>query len=106
MINRHICSFCALVLLLVCCACGTRQKETISASSSPEAVISKDTATLIARRDAFHDYDLSEYDVRVEEQPSAWKVVFKLKDRNRFGGGPEYQIDKKTGKILHVAYYK
>jgi len=103
---------CLLSVLLVLVNCGRRQTMEQTASpvktSTPcqETVITKETATLIAKGDAVDNYQLSDYDITVEERPESWRIVFKLKDPGLVGGGPDYLIEKKTGKILKANYYK
>ena len=84
------------------------QSATPAELSGPckESVISKETAVLIAKGDAVENYTLSVYDIIAEEKPDGWRIVFKLKDPGVRGGGPDYLIDKKTGKILKATYYK
>ena len=105
----YFCLLCTLVLFANCGRQRTIEQTRIpERTSTPcqETVITKETAILIAKGDACQDYKLSIYDIAVDERPDAWKVVFKLIDPGVFGGGPEYLIEKKTGKILKAAYFK
>lgn len=111
--KKYFCLACALLLLLVSCD-GTQEKtkeqsaNDSAAASTPckETAISKETAILIAKGDAVEEYTLSVYDIIADEKPEAWRIVFKLKEAGVYGGGPDYLIDKKTGKILNATYYK
>lgn len=98
---------CVLTLLLTSCS-GTQTE--IGERSRPlpcaETAVSKETAVLIAKGDASQAYTLSAYDIRTYEQSTAWRVVFELKEPGVDGGGPDYLIDKETGKILSATYYK
>lgn len=104
---------CAFTMLLVGCS-GAQNKtkgqfENGRTQASPlceKGAISRQTAILIAKGDAVENYTLSVYDIICDEQPEAWRIVFKLKDPGVHGGGPDYLIDKNTGKILNATYYK
>jgi hypothetical protein len=64
-------------------------------------VISKEAALEIARREAKKDSErLGDYEPAALEEASAWRVVFKLKDKRLNGGGPKYRINKVTGEIV------
>jgi hypothetical protein len=98
---------CACALLLT--ACGRGQEEAHRRSSPlpcVQAAISKETAILIAKGDASQAYTLSAYNISTYEQPTTWRVVFDLREPGVDGGGPDYLIDKETGKILNATYYK
>lgn len=99
---------CVPLLLANCGGLGTiEQTASPQSTGTPcKEAVTKETAILIARGDAVDNYKLSDYNITVEDQPDAWRVVFKLKDPGMVGGGPDYLIDKKTGKILKAAYYK
>jgi hypothetical protein len=98
---------CACALLLTACG-GGQEEEQRRSSPSPcvQATISKETAVFIAKGDAVDGYTLSDYNIVVQEQPKAWRVVFELKNPAWTGGGPDYLIDKETGKILNATYNK
>ncbi len=109
--KAYFCLLCALLFLANCAGRGKSIEQTTNPEKTgtpcQETVISKETAILIAKGDALREYNkLSDYDITVEDQPNAWRIVFKLKDPGMVGGGPDYLIDKKTGKILKAAYYK
>jgi hypothetical protein len=82
-----------------------RPIETANAMTSGPK-ISQDTAILIAKGDSCGNYAFEKYDVHVYDEQNAWHLVFELKDTGMHGGGPDYLIDKETGKILRVTYYK
>jgi hypothetical protein len=82
-----------------------RPLETLNAMTT-EPGISQDTAILIAKGDSCGNYAFEKYDIHVYDEQTAWHLVFELKDSGVHGGGPDYLIEKRTGKILHVTYYK
>ena len=70
-------------------------------------MIDKEKAVSIAKEDAIKAYGLlDDYNIILCEQTHVWRVIFELKDPGLNGGGPEYVIDKKTGRILHKRYYQ
>ena len=87
----------------ILCACRT---QPASKDTCKEVRISTDTAILIAKGDAAENYTLDRYDITVTDEPEGWRIVFKLKNTHAFGGGPEYLVDKTTGKILKAKYEK
>jgi len=67
--------------------------------------ISREAALKIARRDAKKEsVPLVGYEVVALEEASAWRVVFRLKDKRLNGGGPKYLINKATGEIVERKY--
>jgi hypothetical protein len=98
---------CGLAMLTVSCGVGDRRNE-LSANQPPckEVTIDKETAIRIAKGDAVDNYKVSIYDIIAEEQSDGWRIVFKLTDPGLRGGGPDYLVDKKTGKILNATYNK
>ena len=71
-----------------------------------EGVSDRDGAVAIAKKDAIAAYDsLAPYDLAVCELTKVWIVVYSLKEGLN-GGGPEYVIDKRTGRILDKKYYQ
>lgn len=75
-------------------------------SLSPSSGVKEENAVAIARRDASKAYgSLSSYDLRVCELAEMWSVIYAPKIGMN-GGGPEYLIDKETGKILYRRYYQ
>lgn len=99
----------ALVIFLANCGGSTKTEQGISRDTGTpckETAITKETAILIARGDAVDNYAVKIYDIIAEEQSDGWRIVFKLKDPGVHGAGPDYLIDKKTGKILNATYYK
>jgi hypothetical protein len=95
--------FSCLVLLL---GCGTSKERSSSTTPCVEAAISKETAILIAKGDAIQAYTITDYTIIAKEQPKAWRITFELKDPGRTGAGPDYIIEKQTGKILNATYNK
>jgi hypothetical protein len=89
-----------------CGGAGNSSQSATTPTPCKEAAIEKETAILIAKGDAIENYTLSAYNIIAEEQPGGWRIVFELKDPGVKGGGPDYLIDKKTGKILHATYNK
>ena len=74
-------------------------------SSQEQAVISRDVAISISKRDALQSYGtIDGYDLVVVEQEDSWRIKFELKDKSLNGGGPAYVIDKRTGKIISKQY--
>ena len=101
------CAICAGTLLLTSCG-GVQEAAHKPSSPAPsgEAAINRETAVRIAKEDARQAYTLKDYNIGIYEQPKTWRVVFKLRDPGLDGGGPDYLIDKKTGKILNATYNK
>jgi len=68
--------------------------------------VTRDQAVEIAKKDAIVAYkNLEPYEIVVSESKKRWRVIFKLKE-GLMGGGPEYVISKKTGKILKKKYWQ
>lgn len=66
----------------------------------------KDTAIAITKKDAGVVYgSLKPFDLTVCELTNVWRIIFAPKE-GLLGGGPEYVVDKKTGKILSKKYYQ
>ncbi len=112
--KNYFCTLCAFTILLVGCS-SVQEKTNEQSANGREATstpceetssINRETAILIAKGDAIEDYTLSVYNIIADEQPDTWRIVFRLKDPGVLGGGPDYLIDKKTGKILNATYYK
>lgn len=77
------------------------------AASQKADMVSQEAAISIAKADANQVYrSLEQYNIVTYKEAKMWRVIFELKDPGLDGGGPEYLIDKETGKILHKAYYK
>lgn len=96
-------------------ACSKRASDTgeVSQQRSGENSVVRKTAPAItegaaleiARREAKKDSErLSDYELVAVEEPSAWRIVFQLKDKRLNGGGPKYRIDKATGEIVEKKY--
>ena len=97
-----------LVCLIGCHRTAVESKRPIETLNAMTTVprISQDTAILIAKGDSCGNYAFEKYDIHVYDEQNAWHLVFELKDSALHGGGPDYRIDKETGKILQVTYYK
>jgi hypothetical protein len=77
-------------------------KENASSTSN----INKEDAIAMAKKDGVGAYDsLATYDLTVCDLTNVWIIVFSPKE-NMDGGGPEYVIDKRAGKILDKRYYQ
>jgi hypothetical protein len=100
------CVLCIGMTLLMSCSSTRKASQEQANAPCMETTIGKETAVLIAKGDAIQSYTLSDYNIIVQEQPKAWRVVFALKDPSWIGGGPDYLIDKKTGNILNATYNK
>jgi hypothetical protein len=74
---------------------------------SPErSAISREEAVTIARKDADNAYGSSTtLSLTVCELSSVWRIIYSPR-QGLNGGGPEYVIDKTTGKILDKKYYQ
>jgi hypothetical protein len=105
--RRYFLFLCILAVLSLSCR-GLENKSKVQSTSCPckETPISRETAILIAKGDAIENYTVSSYEIIADEQPGGWRIIFKLKDPGVTGGGPDYLIDKQTGKILHATYAK
>jgi hypothetical protein len=110
--EKFLCLLCGLAMISVSCGVGDRRNE-LSANRPQETgtpckevTIDKETAIRIAKGDAVDNYKVSIYDIIAEEQSDGWRIVFKLTDPGLRGGGPDYLVDKKTGKILNATYNK
>ena len=77
-----------------------------AATPCNQTTIDRETAIRIAKGDAVDNYKVSIYDIAAEERSDGWRIVFKLKNPDLTGGGPDYLIDKKTGRILNATYNK
>lgn len=77
------------------------------ARSNHQSEADRDRAVAIAKEDASKVYrSLEPYEILVSESSKRWFVKFKLKDKTLNGGGPEYVISKKTGKIIKKRYWQ
>jgi hypothetical protein len=76
----------------------------------PQTRIDRMQAIEIARRDAMdikvYGTTLEDYEVVVRETKKRWLIDFELNNKGHKGGGPQYEISKKTGKILKVIYWQ
>lgn len=74
--------------------------------TSPTSEINKTQAIAIAKKDGVKAYgSLEHYRVTVCELSKAWAVIYSPA-RGSNGGGPEYVIDKRDGRILDRKYYQ
>ena len=70
-----------------------------------DAGISCDQALSIARQDAEKVYrNLSQYQIRISEEPDGWHIDYELKNERARGGGPHYVIDATRGRIVSKRY--
>jgi len=71
-----------------------------------ETCIIKEQAIEIAKKDAIIAYkDIKSFEIVVSESKKKWYIKFQL-EKGLDGGGPEYVISKKTGKILKKTYWQ
>lgn len=71
-----------------------------------ETCITKEHAIEIAKKDAIIAYkNLESFEIVVSESKKKWYIQFQL-EKGLDGGGPEYVISKKTGKILKKTYWQ
>jgi len=49
---------------------------------------------------------IGEYEVAAFDEGVFWHVAFELKGEVIAGGGPDYLINKETGKIVEKRYYQ
>ncbi len=69
--------------------------------------ISHDKAISIARTDALKSGEpLQNYEVHAMDERDFWHVIFTLKNKALDGGGVDYLIDKKSGKIREKKLYQ
>lgn len=101
--------FSFLFVLQSCCM----QQESISNTNAIKesgltntAVISSDTAIIIAKGYFCFDYDLRNYDVSVTEQSDAWKVQFIKRNLESEGGNPIIFIHKSNGERIYAIHGK
>jgi hypothetical protein len=81
---------------------GLRARRTSTAA--PKQSIGKAEAISIAQKDATVAYGtLQPYDVVTCELRRAWRIVYDLR-AGLIGGGPDYVIDKGTGRIIYKRY--
>lgn len=74
--------------------------------SEPLRPISKEAAIAATKSDAEHAYgSVVKYDVIGCELANSWRVIYDLRE-DTVGGGPEYVVDKWSGKIIHKRYYQ
>lgn len=74
--------------------------------SSRSVSTSREDALAIARRDAAQAYSsLESYNVTACELTNVWRVIYSP-EGGLDGGGPEYVIDKRTGRIINKRYYQ
>ncbi|HLA10129.1 MAG TPA: hypothetical protein VJ023_06010 [Pyrinomonadaceae bacterium] len=75
-------------------------------NASSKSDINKEDAVAIAKKDGVAAYgSLVSYDLIACDLAKVWIVIFSPKE-SMDGGGPEYVIDKGTGKILDKRYYQ
>ena len=81
-------------------------RRSAALASGDRKQVTKDEAVAIANRDGVGAYGtLDDLDMTVCELSGFWAVLFSPKE-GLLGGGPEYFIDKETGRILDKKYYQ
>lgn len=104
---------CMCIIALTACSKRTDDMQEMSQRRSGEnsvvreetPAITEEAALEIAKREAKKDSEpLSDYKLVAVEEPTAWRVVFQLKDKRLNGGGPKYRIDKVTGEVVEKKY--
>ena len=74
--------------------------------STSKSELNKEDAVAVAKKDGMEGYgSLASYDLVVCELAKVWIVVFFPKE-GMDGGGPEYVVDKASGRILDKKYYQ
>jgi hypothetical protein len=87
---------------------GKRQLPLIAETNSklsPDSLkISRDMAIALTRPDATKAYGpLTGFDLTICELSNVWRIIYSPKSGLN-GGGPEYVVDKTSGKILDKQY--
>ncbi|MCC7307163.1 MAG: hypothetical protein IT173_06345 [Acidobacteria bacterium] len=96
-----------LILLILVVAISAGPVRSLTDGSVRQTGIDRGRASEIARDDASKVYrSLEPYTIVVSETRKRWLVKFKLRDGALNGGGPEYVISKKSGKILKKTYWQ
>jgi hypothetical protein len=68
--------------------------------------IDRNRAISVAKEDAIKHGPIEDYDVVAFDEREFWHVVFSLKNKELAGGGPDYLIDKRTGKVVERKVYQ
>ena len=109
--NVFIMSISAVLLL----SCGVKESSkapttengNMQSKPSDVAMTNKEKAVANAKQDAVKaGFSLKIYEIVVSEEPKQWGILFQLKDKTLTGGGPEYVIDKETGKIIDRKFHQ
>lgn len=81
------------------------EKEWDNNPEKASTLIDKEKALEIANNDAQKVYrDLSIYNIKAELIDEKWHIDYNLSNPQMLGGGPQYVISAKTGKILSYKY--
>lgn len=79
---------------------------TISAAATRADELDEDDARELTEEDARQAYgSTDDFKVRVCELPDTWRVIYEPKS-DASGGGPHYNIDKRTREIVSKRYYQ
>jgi hypothetical protein len=75
--------------------------------SKSASAIGKDEAIAATKADAQSAYrSLDGYNVVACELKKSWRIIYDLNNDTVVGGGPEYVVEKRSGKIIHKKYFQ